>query len=663
MSYKTDQWHNLFDTDISGEPNDRRTARNDAGYFLTGQGTNSNFIYPDRIVRNMGGADAPLGAAGKKYLKRGYIRNLALGDEDSSLSSAPLRCQFQFNPVTIMQSMSQPSGVLNFLQQDPAQLATPMMGQNSFSFELFFDRTMELNNGGNGGVGAPDAITDDLWAQLPPHTGGVLHDLSRLYSIIGVGLSQELIDYATNVYTRQAEAEASGRVQSGESTTALPSLEENSATLSDRLNLNVGNSALLMPLPVRIVFSSLYVIEGLVGGVTVRFSKFNSAMIPMQCAVTMTMQAMYVGFARRKTFFQSALQELANYERLESATNEEYNNVSAVPNEVKQELSKVGITLHKSGGSKGKKYTDASASLDEMCSHFTIRSTGNTYTSNENWDQDITLKLFFPKVISKGVTNSVTYSQLVNEELTVEVEWAHVKVYRYLKWERSNLTPDELYDYFNSSSVSVSTDKYTGAKSKNLFAQPYDEDNVGSSYKIPDVFLVREVVLNSSKVGGSTPGIVSLSSIDDAADFFGTTDGGKDSMVYSIEQKGRDDRLAVQGSDSELGMLVIDDVDYAGSAIEGTNNTTPVYFLVHFRAKIVITGKDGVREAEDGTAAFVIKTPQDFHTKQIKAEVALDWNMPPPSTGSSPASEYGKQLIEQVESKFTNIQIGLPGGP
>lgn len=75
---------------------------------------------------------------------------------------------------------------------------------------------------------------------------------------------------------------------------------------------NYGNSAFLVSLPVRIVFSSLFMVEGFITSTQVTFNKFNANMVPTQCMVGVTMQAMYIGFAREKTYLTTQLETALN---------------------------------------------------------------------------------------------------------------------------------------------------------------------------------------------------------------------------------------------------------------------------------------------------------------------------------------------------------------
>lgn len=77
----------------------------------------------------------------------------------------------------------------------------------------------------------------------------------------------------------------------------------------EALKSNFGNSAFLVSLPVRIVFSSLFMVEGFITATDVTFNKFNPNMVPTQCTVSVMMQALYIGFAKEKTFLTESLKK------------------------------------------------------------------------------------------------------------------------------------------------------------------------------------------------------------------------------------------------------------------------------------------------------------------------------------------------------------------
>lgn len=275
---------------------------------------NQKFIYPDRLIRSFNGKRDGSFAdrVTPSLMKRGYIRNLS--DMVVPSGARPVRCQFQFNPSRLDHSVQQNTTIRNFLLQTPSDMAQPVPGNTSFRFELFFDRTMEFNNSVTGS----DFDPENAWANSSPHYVGVLHDLGILYSCIGVGQSKEGKDYALELYQQQLyneqnttdrlwEEQYGGQDSDTEDSSAVAPATVEPNALSDFLDVNVGNSAFLLPYPVRAVFSSLYVVEGFVGSVAVTFNKFSQSMVPLQCVVVLEMEAKYIGFAKEKTFFSEML--------------------------------------------------------------------------------------------------------------------------------------------------------------------------------------------------------------------------------------------------------------------------------------------------------------------------------------------------------------------
>lgn len=302
MSYRTDQWFRFRGgTNLTGENFTSNPTKTGSGYAVPGSG-NDDFIYPARAVR---GIDKR-GNHTSTYLKRGYIRSLLTGD-----GLDIKKCQFQFNPATINQSVTQNTSILNFLQIDPYQYSQPLPGNVTFQFDLFFDRSMEVANGGGN-----SSVSEDPWARLGPDQVGVLHDLSSLYSIIGVGVSEYMENRALNAAQEYIGTAIDTLVDrktteiTSDDTVGLDADQERAdyrQAATDFLGLNRGNTAFLLPLPVRVVFSSLYIVEGLVQDFNVLFTKFSTNMVPMQCSVTVTFEAKYIGFAKKDTFFTDVL--------------------------------------------------------------------------------------------------------------------------------------------------------------------------------------------------------------------------------------------------------------------------------------------------------------------------------------------------------------------
>lgn len=328
MAYRNNQWFGLSRTADTGESLlSTRSTR--AGYTVSGA-DNDDFIYPDRAVRTMNGDRVQI-------LKRGYIRSLAFGENKEAF---PIRkCQFQFNPSQIVQSVQQNTAVLNFVQQDPSQYAQPMPGNVTFSFDLFFDRSMEINNWKR----TDEIDPNNPWEKSSPSNVGVLHDLSALYKVIGVGVNEAMAEYLR----QSAVASYNQQVADDEETSEEFDLSEFNSNIESLMEYNIGNTAFLLPLPVRVVFSSLYIVEGLVKDINVMFSKFTASMVPMQCSVQVMFEAKYIGFARKDTFFTYALRELETVEPTEPTAEE----LQAYGQALTDDLSNVRMVVTTGNGS------------------------------------------------------------------------------------------------------------------------------------------------------------------------------------------------------------------------------------------------------------------------------------------------------------------------
>lgn len=274
------------------------SAGEESTYFNQGgsipPANNPPFIYPDSTIR-VADPDSkrPSGLSSRK-LERGYIRSLLT---EAQGQQVPLKkCRFQFNPAQLAQSVSMNSSMLNFFMQEPGQLAQPLGSEVSFAFDVFFDRSMEMNNP-RGDIGS----TLSPWASSSPSEVGVLRDIATFYNVIGQGLTEDQVDFATAQYTNTLNAEFNNADGSVEDTDRLQAIERLNDYTSN-VNVNVGNTAFLMPLPVRVLFSSLYMVEGYVTNTTVVYTKFNTAMVPMQATMSVSMRALYIGFAKKDTF-------------------------------------------------------------------------------------------------------------------------------------------------------------------------------------------------------------------------------------------------------------------------------------------------------------------------------------------------------------------------
>jgi hypothetical protein len=311
--YRSDQYYNLANAGEDSIVQGTGVSR------LSDYGNvNKDFAFPDRTIRTINRD----GERVDHLLQRGYIRSLI--DESQGYEVPINRCRFQFNPSTLNQYVAANTGMLNVLQQDPAQWSQPLAADVSFNFQLIFDRSHELNSPNGSYDRIADLETTNLWESLPPEQIGVLHDLGLLFSVIGVGISESQKQYVSNLLENRTALEAANDVDvlagDAEASVVATGAKSNIPTL---LEFNVGNSGFLIPLPVRAVFSSLYIVEGLARSVGVIFTKFNRAMVPMRCTVDVQMEAKYIGFAKKKTFFTSALEEAKDAARTQWISDQE----------------------------------------------------------------------------------------------------------------------------------------------------------------------------------------------------------------------------------------------------------------------------------------------------------------------------------------------------
>lgn len=281
-------------------------------------------------------------------VQRGYMRLIAdaYGSDANLKNLAKRRLHFQFNPDTLTRQVAARNDVQMWMNQDPAQFTQPVPGDANFSFELLFNREAEMASGryktGTGlsqvrnspaviggqvtssreqDAGRRNIITTSVSKYDPASVTdiGVLADLIVFDQIIGQGMNSQLINTLLNrtqsyidAYNKK-QLEKTGDDEDKE----VNRVEFNQENVSSVLNANIGNSAFLVSQPVRVVFSSLFMVEGFITGTSVLFNKFNPAMVPTQCSINVQMQAMYIGFAADKTFLTQTF-ELANKQQAEA---------------------------------------------------------------------------------------------------------------------------------------------------------------------------------------------------------------------------------------------------------------------------------------------------------------------------------------------------------
>jgi hypothetical protein len=316
--YATNQFYNFGNYEPGiGKPTSR-TAQD-----------NPKFIWPNNVNKN-----AVVGPSGTTAIQRGYMKMItsAYGD---TLSATDIlhnrRLHFQFNPDTLTRMVSARNDIQMWQNQDPFQFTQPIPGDANFSFDLLFNREAELasasyrNQNGNivkndkaanlsrkviesNGAGHPSGRKVTTKFEDNPYDPswvtdiGVLADLMVFDQIIGQGMNSGLINAivtrAQEVTTAYNIANPGGGTEDEEDK-EIPFDKTKTETF---LGTNIGNSAFLIAQPIRVVFSSSFMVEGFVTSTAVVFNKFNASMVPTQCQISVQMQAMYIGFANKDTY-------------------------------------------------------------------------------------------------------------------------------------------------------------------------------------------------------------------------------------------------------------------------------------------------------------------------------------------------------------------------
>lgn len=281
---------------------------------------NPPFIYPPQTLRNpTNGTSTPI--------QRGYLRMMAeLLDKEKFGQLSRRRLHFQFNPDNIVRSVSARNDIQLWMNQDPSQITQPIPGDMNFAFELLFNREAEVTSGKYvapnmyAAAGTTSLATSALPANLPIESGnkisqynvtdiGVLADLLVFDELIGQGLNSQLLEAMVEratvgaAYAEAQKANAAKDSTKDEQDQTPTTQEFSKQSVQDALNANWGNSAFLISQPIRVVFSSLFIVEGYVTATTVTFNKFTPTMVPVQAVVGIQMQAMYIGFGKKETFF------------------------------------------------------------------------------------------------------------------------------------------------------------------------------------------------------------------------------------------------------------------------------------------------------------------------------------------------------------------------
>lgn len=615
-SYNDDLYYNIH---TAGEhsrtmdinPTEPLTYR--SGYNLTTPDNytqNQKFIYPDRMIRQA--SFDKQASLSKSLMKRGYIRSLS----DMVIPGGhSVRCVFQFNPSQLNHSVQQNTTIRNFLLQTPSDMAQPVPGNTTFRFELFFDRTMEVNN--SNGLAKFDP--DNAWAGSDPHYVGVLHDLGILYACIGVGQSKQGKDYALQLYEQQLynEQETTERIweenngslassndgsedsDTEDTGTVAPEVVEPNV-LSDFLDVNIGNSAFLLPYPVRAVFSSLYVVEGFVSGVGVVFNKFNKSMVPLQCAVSIDMEAKYIGFAKERTFFSEML--TAQRETVIEETNRQNAIKELVRGIIKDDFAKMNFAIRGPRSLGADKDNALDADEDDPISHAdsleSIKNKGYMSTvllgewiKYQEPSDKFFLTVNFPVAASKRLTgfwdavaldkrhgdasklwSGDSYS--LNGEKDFKLDSVSIEVKgRFRLWAYNDVVAQHMDDNIVAPTVDLKAEK----------SFPYLESSVqpenGTVIQIIDISL-----------GDESSGAINTiaTSADEYEDMVG--DGG---LIWGMSKKISSKWADLIADDAETALVV-------GTGNDANTRGTDYYYAFRFDGEVIIRASGAV-VAESGT--------------------------------------------------------------
>jgi len=298
---------------------------------------NKPFYYPGPYNRSINGTPS--------IVKRGFMRSIILGGDvaQAMLGGEPpanFRLNFQFNPEYIERKVQQSIGSVNPLLQNPTNLTQAVPGTAQFNFTMTFNREHEVAKGAGFNIDLTNELTLQTafeTALSDPGQVGVMHDLAMFDKIIGQGITSDIVNIISKYTRTQTEEINKAKAATTDTTDATgdksktdtgEETEPKGVTFveSDFLNSvnnNFGNSAFLNPLPVRVVFSDLFMVEGLVVSSAVAFQKFSQKMIPTICQVNVELYALYVGFAKRKAFLTDNLTDWANNERTTAGKNAE----------------------------------------------------------------------------------------------------------------------------------------------------------------------------------------------------------------------------------------------------------------------------------------------------------------------------------------------------
>lgn len=363
-----------------------------------GRQTNDNaeYLYPGNLIPNI--YDSPADKTRTDtVVQRGFIRGImpqVINDNPVSSKSKTMsflkqasvpvrRCFFQFNPSLILRSVTASSSTLNPLLQDPSQLIQPIPGQSSFEFQLLFNREREVSNQKFAPPGRtklqntsrnPVNVEAGTVSQEDVGSIGVLADLHVLDSIIGQSITQDLVNMVQAYWA--VSSSLTNQANKGEKDFTPIDLQQfGQEDFKKKLASVYGNTAFLNPMPVRIVFSSLFMVEGFVTASNVAFHKFTKNMVPTVCTVTLSVQALYIGFARKNAYLSDQLAQ--QFEEIDKKNIESVQNV-VVGNKLLDDHLHIKLSGFALGGYANGAQPNPAVSLNTW-----VKNIWDLYESNE----------------------------------------------------------------------------------------------------------------------------------------------------------------------------------------------------------------------------------------------------------------------------------------
>jgi hypothetical protein len=131
-----------------------------------------------------------------------------------------------------------------------------------------------------------------------------------LDAVVGQGFNQEMLNMVKQTLIARAANPPAPDPSTADDQDKEKTEAETTPTWNwseQSLNPNLGNTAFITPVPVRVMFSKWMIIEGFVTSTLINFHKFTKNYIPSQASVEVSMQALYIGFDKKQTMLTATI--------------------------------------------------------------------------------------------------------------------------------------------------------------------------------------------------------------------------------------------------------------------------------------------------------------------------------------------------------------------